>query len=36
MHKLNTNTTIFLIFSDLALTLLALFIAIQARFWLPC
>ena len=35
MHKLNTNTTIFLIFSDLALTLLALFIAIQARFWLP-
>ncbi|MCA9869958.1 MAG: sugar transferase [Anaerolineae bacterium] len=35
MRKLDTNTTIFLIFSDLAITLLALFIAIQARFWLP-
>ncbi len=35
MRKLDTNTTIFLIFSDLAITLLALFIAIQARYWLP-
>lgn len=35
MRKLDTNTTIFLIFSDLAITLLALFTAIQARYWLP-
>ena len=35
MRKLDTNTTIFLIFADLAITLLSLFIAIQARFWLP-
>ena len=35
MRKLDTNTIIFLIFSDLAITLLAFFIAIQARFWLP-
>ena len=34
MHKLDTNTVIFLIVSDLAITLLAFFTAIQARYWL--
>jgi exopolysaccharide biosynthesis polyprenyl glycosylphosphotransferase len=34
MRKLDTNTVIFLIVSDLVITLLALFTAIQARYWL--
>ena len=34
MRKFDTNTVIFLIVSDLAITLLALFTAIQARYWL--
>lgn len=35
MRKLDTNTIIFLIASDLLITLLALFTAVQARFLLP-
>lgn len=35
MRKLDTNTVIFLIVSDLAITLLAFFLAIQARYSLP-
>ena len=35
MRKLDTNTIIFLIFSDFLITMLALFNAVQARFWLP-
>ena len=34
MRKLDTNTVIFLIISDLVITLLAFFTAIQARYWL--
>ena len=34
MRKFDTNTVIFLIVSDLAITLLAFFTAIQARYWL--
>ncbi len=35
MRKLDTNTVIFLILSDLLVTLVAFFTAAQARFWLP-
>lgn len=35
MRKLDTNTIIFLMFSDLAITLVAFFTAVQARYWLP-
>jgi exopolysaccharide biosynthesis polyprenyl glycosylphosphotransferase len=35
MRKLDTNTTIFLIVSDLLVTLIAFFTAVQARYWLP-
>lgn len=35
MRKLDTNTTIYLIFSDLLITLIAFFSAVQARYWLP-
>lgn len=35
MRKLDTNTIIFLIVSDLLVTLIAFFTAVQARFWLP-
>ena len=34
MRKLDTNTVIFLIISDLAITLLAFFTAIRVRYWL--
>ncbi|MEI2691094.1 MAG: sugar transferase [Anaerolineae bacterium] len=35
MRRLDTNTIVFLSFSDLLVTLLAFFTAIQARYWLP-
>ena len=35
MRKLDTNTILFLSFSDLLVTLLAFFTAVQARYWLP-
>lgn len=35
MRKLDTNTILFLVFSDLLVTLIALFTAVQARYWLP-
>lgn len=35
MRKLDTNTTIFLIVADLLITLIAFFVAVQARYWLP-
>ncbi|MEA3337423.1 MAG: sugar transferase [Chloroflexota bacterium] len=35
MRKLDTNTILFLIVSDLLITMLALFTAEQGRYWLP-
>ncbi len=35
MRKLDTNTVIFLMVADLLVTLVALFTAVQARYWLP-
>lgn len=35
MRKLDTNTIIFLSISDLLVTLIAFFTAVQARYWLP-
>lgn len=35
MHKRDTNTIIFLIFSDLLITMVALFTSVQARYLLP-
>lgn len=35
MRRRDTNTVIFLIVSDILITLVALFTAVQARYWLP-